>query len=183
MNTASLESTPFVFVSSLEEEEESLVSDDTEAKRKEAKRDRLLERLGSEVTSIYEIVPQIEAAVIRTENRLNEHERRIIKLESSALDREDRASTAKNFSQRFPDYDPERTPHGGLKLEPAIWEQVQKKMLEADAKAEGAKTALKDAQDKAKDTRDKLLFMLVVATTFAGGFTWFFTNLYHVAAH
>lgn len=129
----------------------------------------ILSRMATQVASLYEEWPKLAASIIHFENRFIEHERRIVSLEATRLAEEKKKSELALYGDRF---DPEKTPHGGIRFDPAIWEQVRVKMAEQEAEKRGAEKARDEAQEESKRLRERITFYISIAATSSGGIAW-----------
>lgn len=142
---------------------------------------RILGRLASQVAEVHAEFPKVTSAVIRMELRFNEHERRLISLEASRQEAElAKLAVIKNSTRKIQEYDPELTPHGGIRLEPHMWEEIQKKFEIQEAQKIGAEKALEAVEKARKTMRDSITFYISIAVVLAGIVTWAGTHLFHI---
>jgi hypothetical protein len=129
---------------------------------------KVLRAIASQVAELHTEWPEFKALVFSIRQQQQEHERRLVKIEGLWVAHDDQHSAERDRNRMrvregAAAYDPDLTPHGGIRLPPDGWERLQTEFGQFREEARIAKARAEGATAAFEGLKKRILFYLAVA--------------------
>jgi len=131
---------------------------------------RLLLLIAAHVSEMHSEWPEFKALVFQMRQQQIEHERRLVQLEGRWDTHETQHAADHHSRLRIRElgpasYDPDKTPHGGIRLPPEGWERLQTEFEQFKEETKVAKARAEGATGALDNLKKNIKFYLMLAGT------------------